>query len=355
MKTYLRPRNLALVLGMLILAGSVVGSRLVNSPTRADDAVAAGGDGAARPGRGVVCFGYVDMEHGITSLYPLAPGRVTRVEVRENQEVEAGQVLVRLDDYQARRKVREAEADLVAAQEQLGQARKMPEQHRARLTQQRAAIKAVQHRLEGARLLLTRKRDLVDKQLLHAAEADAAEALVQELQALERAEKSKLAELELNDPSVGVRSACANVSAKEARLDQARRVVEDCALKAPEAGTVLRLLANPGDVLGTPPKQPAVLFCPRGRRIIRAEVEQEFAGRVAIDQVASIQDDATSGTIWRGRVLRISDWYTQRRSIMPEPNQLNDVRTLECLIALDDPKAPLRIGQRVRVTLRAKR
>jgi hypothetical protein len=31
--------------------------------------------------------------------------------------------------------------------------------------------------------------------------------------------------------------------------------------------------------------------------------------------------------------------------------QVNDVRTLECLIALDPDQAPLRIGQRVRVLL----
>src|SRR5260370_41657945 len=33
----------------------------------------------------VVCFGYVDVEHGVTPLYPLAPGRVVKVEVRESQ------------------------------------------------------------------------------------------------------------------------------------------------------------------------------------------------------------------------------------------------------------------------------
>jgi len=297
----------------------------------------------------------VDMEHGITSLYPLLPGRVIQVEVRENQEVQAGTVLVRLDDYQAQRRVQEAEADLTAAQEQLAQARKLPEQHQARLSQQRAAVKAIQHRLEGARLLLARKGELAEKQLLHPTEVDAAEALLQELQALERAEKGKLSELELNDPSVGVKSARANVRAKQARLDQACRGAEECALKAPVAGNVLRILVNPGDVLGAQPRQPVVLLCPKGKRIIRAEVEQEFAARVRVGQAASIQDDATGGNVWRGRVLRVSDWYTKRRSIMPEPSAHNDVRTLECLIGLDDGPAPVRIGQRVRVTLRPRR
>jgi multidrug resistance efflux pump len=159
----------------------------------------------------------------------------------------------------------------------------------------------------------------------------------------------------LNDPSADVRSARASVTARQARLEQARRAVEECALKAPVDGTVLRMLVNPGDVLGPEPKQPAVLFCPAGRRVIRAEVEQEFAGRVAVGQAATVQDDASGGPTWHGRVLRLSDWYTQRRSILPEPSQFHDVRTLECLIVLDEGQPPLRIGQRVRVTLRPRR
>jgi hypothetical protein len=51
-------------------------------------------------------------------------------------------------------------------------------------------------------------------------------------------------------------------------------------------------------------------------------------------------------------VIRISDWYIQRRSTMPEALQYNDARTLECIIELDAGQPELRIGQRVRVTLR---
>jgi hypothetical protein len=64
-----------------------------------------------------------------------------------------------------------------------------------------------------------------------------------------------------------------------------------------------------------------------------------------------IRDDSNAPAVWRGRVTSLSDWYTQRRSILQEPLQLNDVRTLECLIAVDPDQAPLRIGQRVRVLI----
>ena len=95
-----------------------------------------------------------------------------------------------------------------------------------------------------------------------------------------------------------------------------------------------------------------MIFCPGGRRIVRAEAEQEFARSLTIGQSASIRDDSSGEGSWTGHVIRISDWYTQRRVIMPEPLQYNDVRTLECIIEMDAGQPALRIGQRVRVTLR---
>jgi hypothetical protein len=53
--------------------------------------------------------------------------------------------------------------------------------------------------------------------------------------------------------------------------------------------------------------------------------------------------------IWRSWVKRIGSWYGPRRAVRPEPGQFQEVRTVECLIALEEGQAPLRIGQRVQV------
>jgi multidrug resistance efflux pump len=300
----------------------------------------------------LVCFGYVDGPAGVTALAPLVAGRVTRVEVQENEAVKAGSVLIRLDDRLAQFRFRQVEASLTAAREQLAQARKLPRQQQIKLAQQRAAIEAVKYRIQAAQAVLARKRRQAETEVGSRAEADVAEILLHELESLFQVETGKLSELELNDPDAGVRQAQAEVDAKEAQLNEARTAVEEYALKAPADGTVLRVLVGPGDVVGAQPKQPAVIFCPGGRRIVRAEVEQEFARSLAIGQAASIRDDSNGEGSWAGYVVRISDWYTQRRSVMPEPLQYNDARTLECIIELNAGQPPLRIGQRVRVTLR---
>ena len=123
-------------------------------------------------------------------------------------------------------------------------------------------------------------------------------------------------------------------------------------LKAPSAGQVLRVLASPGDLVGPGSTHGALLFCPVGPRVVRAEVEQEYAGRVAIGQQATIEDAARGdGPAWNGKVVRIADWFTNRRIVTPDQIPVQEVRTLECLVELDENQPPLRIGQRVRVRL----
>ncbi len=302
----------------------------------------------------LACFGHVDVKHGVTSLYPTQPGRVAEVMVEEDEIVPAGAVLLRLEDTAVRLRVEEARADLEAARLQLVEARKLPQQHQAKVAQLRASIASVTERLAAARNAGDWKEDLYAKQLLNHAERDIAWAQVKEVEAMLQAEQQRLAELQLHDPVADVRRAAAAVKGREAQLGQAQEALRQCELRAPQAGKVLRILVGPGETLGAMPKQPAILFCPDLPRFIRAEVAQESAYQVKIGDTVIIHDDSSDFRVWQGRVNALSDWFTQRRSILQEPLQYNDVRTLECLITLNPDQPPLRIGQRVRVLIGGK-
>lgn len=304
---------------------------------------------------GVVCYGYVDLEQGCTSLNPSQPGRVERILVRENDSVAAGAPLLSLDDQAARLTVEEARSAIHAAQIQLAQAQNAPARYRVRLARQRAAILAAQKRLAAAGHLLKHKQDLEKRDLAAGIEVQAEEEQVKQLQALAEVEAETLADLELQDPQWEVRRADTEVALAQAKLRQAEHVVKECTLRAPQAGRVLRIMATPGEMASPQSRQPALLFAPDGPRLIRAEVEQEFAGRLAVGQAVRVQDDVDARLRFGGRVTRISDWYLQRRSIFQEPTRFNDTRTLECLIRPDPGYPPLRIGQRVLVVFDAGR
>jgi multidrug resistance efflux pump len=339
-------------LGIALLAASGVVTAFVLK-TRAGDAAARDSVAAtALPAsNGAVCVGFVEIEEGIRSLYPLQPGQVEEVLVKEDQLVKSGQVLFRLDDRPAQFLLKQAKLDLKAAQLQLDLVKKGPRLHEAQIAQQKQAIEASRRQAAAAHHGLKRLQNVLNAGHGNAEEVEATTEQVKALEAAETAARERLKELELADPATLIQQAELDVQAKQVRVDNAQYAVDQCSVRAPMAGKVLRLFVGVGDTLGPQPRQPAVQFCPDGPRIIRAEVEQEFADRVFMGQQARIQDDSKAGHVWTGKVTRISDWYTHRRSILQEPLQFNDVRTLECIIQIDsDPQIP-RIGQRMRVTL----
>lgn len=301
----------------------------------------------------ITCLGYVDVEGGTTSLSPARPGCVTAIRVHEGDEVAAGSVLLCLDDRPARFAVGQARAAWQASCIRLAQARQTARQHPVRLAQQRSMLDAARFRLSAARHGQERKAEMLRSQLLSAPELAAAADQVSELEALCRVEQERLAELQALDVELPVRSAQAEVEASQAHLQEAEYALEQCQLKAPEAGIILRILAGCGTMLNGGAGPPAMLFRPARPLVIRAEIEQEFLGRVTVGQAARVEDEFHTGGPLHGRVLRLADCYTPYRTLPQQPPLFTDVPTAECLIALDAGCPHLRLGQRVRVTIDA--
>jgi multidrug resistance efflux pump len=339
-------------IGLLVasVAGIAWGLHLPASPSQSVPSPGSAGAARTTP-RLAVCFGYVDAEFGPLPLSPQQSGRIVKVLVKENQVVEAHQPLLELDPTLARATLAQAEAELKAAQAQLEQARQGKVQHAQQITGQEAVVRAKKHELELLNLKRVNAKHLVDEEPTRTNPLKQADEGIAIVQATIQAEEARLAALKAIDPQLQVQRAEQAMAARAADVTKAQFALNECTLAAPSAGTVLRVLVNAGETLGGNPRQPAVYFEPRGKRFIRAEIEQEFADRVVLHGPAQIQDDTRSGPRWKGQVIHISNWFTHRRSMIMEPLQFNDVRTLECWIELDPATPPLRIGQRVRVIL----
>lgn len=233
----------------------------------------------------VVCYGYADMEGGITSLHPSQVGRVAEVLVKENDKVKAGAILLRLEDSAARFRVAEAKALVDKARAELAEANKTPKQHGFKIVQQKAAVQVAAARVTNAQhvlaariaqLKLERIGKYRDNPVLVEEIASSAEH-VKELKETKKVEQENLNILEARDPSADVERARADVAAMQARLHQVEQVLEEHVLRSPRAGKVERVFVSPGEWLSPQSKQTAIQFCPDKPRIIRAEVEQVFA------------------------------------------------------------------------------
>jgi multidrug resistance efflux pump len=341
------------IVGLVLLVGTALGAGWFLNHTPA-----VGSDTSADKDKDVnlpvtVCIGQVDVDPGIVNLHPVVPGRVTEV-VAEGIEVKKGDILLKLDAQLAESKLKEARADLDAAKGAFADAEKLPQQHRLRKKQQEDAVEGLRHQREAKAKEYKVKEKVFKENAISLDMLQAYEETAKSFASLVKVEEMKLEELKLFDSQAQTQidRAKANVEAKLAHVDQAEFALRECSLAAPVDGTVLRVLTKPGEILGTNPMAPAIQFCPKGPKIIRAEVLQEWAYRVQAGQDVVIEDDTYAGATWQGRVKRVSDWFAKKRHQINEPFMLNDVQTLECLIEVTSEGRPLRIGQRVRVKIR---
>lgn len=373
----LRFQKLLWIVGVMLLVGSLAGASWIlngspTEPTQLDP-------DNPFDGESISALGYVDVPSGVARLLPQRGGRIVSLAEESDRLVKKGEVLLQLDDTIAKVKLKQAELALKLAEksvadaelalqiskENLRKAKIAKQQHDALIRQQEAWLEAARKQKETSEEKWKKAVGLFQKKLLTPDDYKTAQDLFKRVAALAKAEEEKLNALKLEDPTIAIKQAELDIKLKEnkvaeAKLDvdakqrlieEARQAVEQHRIVAPVDGYVLRVHVRLGEVIGPEMGRPAIEFCPNEERIIRAEVMQEWGSTVKEGQDCVIKDDTTStGTRWYGKIVRVSDWYTRRRSIILEPFQFNDVRTLECIVSVKEvPGQRLRIGQRMRV------
>lgn len=299
----------------------------------------------------IVAMGLVDVEQSVARLLLEMPGRVKSIEAKENVVYEPGAVLLAVDDTGPRIKLAQLAVAIEAAKAKVEQARLGRVIAEAEVKAQQTAIDAA---IEREKTYLRRQKEVKDIDQVPKATIREIEDAVRESGAIIKGEREKLKVIEAKVAYARSEEALAvvQVKAQETQLREAQKAVDDCVLRAPFKGRVLRVKARLGELVSPAMLEPLIEFCPEAPRIVRAEINQEFAHSAQIGQVCKITDDSrTASGSWSGKIVRLSDWYAPRRSILFEPLQMNDVRTLECIVAFDPGQFPLKIGQRVRLSI----
>ncbi len=300
----------------------------------------------------VVCLGRVDGLKPVIHLEPTLPGKLVEVYAIEGKHVDVGAKLLKLDDAALALRAEEADTAVKAAEIEVDVAKLEAKLHPLRRDTQKSAVVAAADRVATSRRLLEEKKKANSFGTVTAAELIAAESEVKQYEQLEGVERSRLKEVEAAEPGLKVRAAEAKKAIARVAQKQAEKAVRDCVLLAPAAGTVLRVRASVGETVAPGTMQPPIEFRPDGPLVVRAEIEQEFLGRVKPGMKATIHDDVRADSpTWIGTVSAIGQVVARRRSVLLEPGELNDVRTVECVITFEGDTESLLVGQRMRVRI----
>lgn len=260
------------------------------------------------------------VESDIASVSPKVQGYVSEVLVDDNQAVQAGQVLVVIDDFDFAAQVDRAVAVVDAhgaaidgMENQIAFQKSLVVQASATIASADARVARTRQDFERAELLL--KKDYVSKQKFDGAQAEMLEAAAN----LERAK----AEAEAQRQQVGVfTSKRAELSARlaeaEAALELAEHDLDHTVIRAPVDGVVGSKGVRIGQFVR--PGTQLLLLVPMDEIYITANFKETQIARMRAGQQVDLAFDAFPDHSVKGRIESFSPASGSEFSLLPPEN-----------------------------------
>lgn len=260
----------------------------------------------AAPAYAAMARGQVDVQGGLIRISAPRDGVIAQLNGAPGSEVKAGEVLAQLDPKQA-------ELSAGIAKAQLDQAT-------ARATALRTQVAGLKPRAERA--------------------AEAAKAGAATGQSADDAVQA------LAEANAQLGEADAAVEAAQQHLNQAKHEVSVLAIRAPVAGRIVSRTAHLADVVATQSATALFTLLPDAPRIVRAELNEAFIGKVSVGMHAEVVAQDGAGKTYPATVERIGDVFGPS-TLTEDPQEASDTRDVVCILMLDTKE--LRVGQRVQV------
>jgi multidrug resistance efflux pump len=369
-----RVRPAVYVFGVALAVGSLLGARALTAGNNGGDQPKTANPAGNGKATGPVVLGTVDSDPQPVE-YRLPPvlqsGTVVEVIAKDGLEVKAGDKLYEFDSAIQRHDLAKAKVAVKMAQNKVEEAKEGEKQHakKVEVTRQGVDLAKTKADLAGRQYHLIKnnifslykaeKYDPMtwDDRLKDDPKAFDAQSAWNLADGEWKLKKAELAVLETADATLLVKQAETGVKLAEEEQAKAQTAVDLCIVRAKTAGTVEQVTISPGTTLGVGTRAPALWLIPAGPRVVRAEVEPDFAHRVSNDLIGkevTVYDNTDPKLTYKGTVRRIGSTFLLKRS-SSDALLGNDTRVLEAVVEIADPapagRPPLRVGQRVRVNL----
>ncbi len=298
---------------------------------------------ASAPGR-------VEPRGGEVRIGSQVAGRIIDVVAGLGDRVQSGDLLVRLDDEEARTRLISAEAELAVRRRE-----RDAENVNGAAQDRRAAedvLAAAERTMHAARIDLDRVQSDRRRNAASADEvAKARSALVVATEKLEQEREAYRRVAARSGMPLPTRLE-AGLTAARADLSLAELAFERTRIRAPSDGTVLQTNVKVGEMIAPTPELAAVTMGDVSALRVRAEVEERDVGKIRVGQRVVVRSDAFSGRDFEGRVASIAEYVGPPRLPSRGPRKPTDVDILEVMIDLDG-RPPLLAGMRTDVFFRA--
>ncbi|MCB1397292.1 MAG: HlyD family secretion protein [Rhodobacter sp.] len=287
------------------------------------------------------------VEANILTITPLVSAQVAEVTVSEGQRVEAGAVLVQLDDQTLRAAVDAAQAQLDLATQSATAAISHVTAAQAELDAAQAAFTAADTAFERTEQLFARHD--VSQAALDTAQAtrDQAQARVGQAEAALQVARDQLGETGADNASVRV---------AQAALTQAQLALGHATITAPVSGWIANLSLRPGDVVSA--GAPLFSLVEDGPWWVDANFQETDIHRIRPGQPVTVTVDMYPGLTLHGRIETIGAGSGAVFSLLPPQNATGNwvkvTQRFPVRVTLEPPSDPafqLRVGSSATATV----
>src|SRR5436190_6014970 len=253
-------------------------------------------------------------------------GYVKSVAVNENDHVNAGQLLVQLDDADYAVRLQQAEADLAAAEATAGgggfsgQAQAQVQSATGQRAALDAQIGAARANANKADADFARARELAAKQIISKQQLDAALAAADVAHAnLLAAQRQALAAGgTVNTAEAGVRVANARTLAARAAAANAQLQLDYTRITAPASGEISRKQVEVGQLVA--PGQPLLSIVADTGVWVTANFKETQLSKIRPGQPVEFEVDAYGGCVGEGKVASVSGATGAKFALLPPDN-----------------------------------
>jgi HlyD family secretion protein len=291
---------------------------------------------AAAPGR-------IEPKTGLVRIGAQLLGRIAEVNVKLNDKVEEGELLIRLDDDEARARLQAAETEAASRKR---------ERDSQPLDKARDDLRNAEDNVFSAERAVTNARFGLEYELQAEHQGTGSAARVRDARDYLEKTKSKLqkerggyatAQAKVDVPAPNrlesaLQAARSDVAVAEALLEKTR-------IRAPVGGTVLQLPAKAGEMVAPSPDQALVVLGDMSIVRLKAEVDEIDVSKISVGGKVTVKSNAYPGKEFDGTVAELAPALTSPQFSLRGARRPTDVEVLEVSVDLDG-NPPLLPGMR---------